>query len=144
MYVRIERHTGFRVKGFRSDIVSKEDIGRARKQLSNLLEQQHKYPRVTYGVLFSQTGQLLKVDTYFAGVIGDSSVKINTNEEMIVSSGRYIIAVSDREDHNTLKLLELIKEAGFFNFRNAPIVESYSRNVETGKESIELWVPIED
>lgn len=144
MYVRIEKHTGFRVKGFRTNIVSTEDIGRARKRLMSMLEQQHKYPRVTYGVFFSKENELLNVDTYFAGIIGDSSVKIDSKEEVIVSSGRYVIAVGDHENYDTLDLLKLIRETNYFNFRAAPIVESYSRNIETGKESIELWVPIED
>lgn len=144
MYVRIEKHTGFRVKGFRTSIISNEDIERARNKLSTMLEKQHKYPRVTYGVFFSKKDAILQVDTYFAGVIGDSSVKIDTNEEVIVSSGRYVIAISDYEDYDTLNLLKLIRETNYFNFRQAPIVESYSRNSETGKESIELWVPIED
>lgn len=144
MYVRIEKHTGFRVKGFRTNILSTEDITRARQRLFMLLEKQNKQPRVTYGVYFSKKDELLQVDTYFAGVIGDSTLKIDTNEEVIVSSGRYVIAVSDHEDYDTLSLLKLIRETNYFNFRQAPIVESYARNIETGNETIELWVPIED
>lgn len=144
MYVRIEKHSGFRIRGFRTKIVNSEDIQRARRKLFSELESQNRYPRVTYGAMYSQTGELLNVDTYFAGIIGDSSIFLEGNEEVIVTSGRYIIARSDQNDiYNSFEFLKMIQEADYFQFRHATIVEAYSRDIETGEESVELWVPIE-
>lgn len=145
MYVRIEKHAGFRVRGFHTLIKNSQDIKRARNQLWSLLEAQRKYPRVTYGVMYSQNDQTLEVDTYFAGIIGDSTILQESNEEVIVSSGRYVIAGSGgNEKYDSLEYLKLIQSANYFQFRKAPILETYFRDVETGEESVELWVPIEE
>lgn len=145
MYVRIEKHTGFRVRGFQTTVGSSQDILRARHRLANMLESQRTYPRITYGVMYAQSGQAMLVDTYFAGIIGDSSILLDSAEEVIISSGRYVIAGSgETEKYDPLEYIELIRKASYFQFRSAPILETYSRNIETGEESVELWIPIED
>ncbi|GEK31790.1 hypothetical protein KZO01_20990 [Kurthia zopfii] len=143
MYVRIETHSGFRIKGFRSKLVTREDIIRTRNQLSNALEQQHKYPRTTYGVILSDDKDVQNTGIYYAGIVGDSSIKLETNEEVMVSSGKYVIAVCENEEYDSIEFLQLIQKSEYFHFRNAPIVEIYTRDLESGKISVELWVPIE-
>ncbi|MBQ0139174.1 MAG: hypothetical protein KBT36_07755 [Kurthia sp.] len=145
MYVRVEKHTGFRVRGFRTPIRSNRDILQARQRLFNILEAQRKYPRITYGVMYSQTDEALLIDTYFAGIIGDSSILLESAEEVIVSSGRYVIAGGgENENYDPLEYIKLVRNADYFQFRKAPILETYSRNIETGEESAELWIPIQD
>ncbi|GEK34229.1 hypothetical protein [Kurthia sibirica] len=143
MYVRIENHHGFIIKGFRSQIVGLEDFSRARKKLLNSLDKININPRVTYGVILSPQSDMLTVEAYIAGIIGNSSMTLNGMQEVLISSGRYVIASMGNETYDVFELLTSLRDAAFFRFRQAPIVEKYIRNTETGECDIELWVPIE-
>lgn len=145
MYVRIEKHTGFRVRGFHTSINSSRDILQARQRLFNLLEEQNKHPRITYGVMYAQNDQTSLIDTYFAGIIGDSSILLESAEEIIISSGRYVIAGGpENEAYDPFEYIQLVRNADYFKLRKAPILETYFRNIETGEESVELWIPIQE
>lgn len=143
MYVRIENHHGFIIKGFCSHIVGKEDFSRARKKLLNSLDKTNVNPRITYGVILTVESDMLKVGVYIAGIIGNSSTTLSGMQEVLISSGRYVVASIGTEKYDVFELLISLREASFFRFRQAPIVEKYIRNTETGECDIELWVPIE-
>lgn len=142
MYVRIEEQMGFRIRGFRTDVVTKETITNTRQKLKQVLEIQRRVPRRTYGVFFPKQHEELSVAAYFAGIVGASTIPLDGAEDVIVSSGRYVIASSTNETYDAFDFFHRIRSVDYFRFRKAPILEQYTCNKETGEESVELWVPI--
>lgn len=142
MYVRIEEQVGFRIRGFRTNVVTQASIMEIRKKLNQVLKIQHRVPRVTYGVFFPEEHEELSVAAYYAGIVGASTIPLENAEDVVISSGRYVIATSTNEKYDAFAFFHRIRQADYFRFRKAPILEQYAYNKETGEESVELWVPI--